>query len=369
MALRHQLAPVPTPPGGARSQGVVLRPPDRVFRLALIALALYLLGSLLYPFASALLFAAVLAGALHPWFERLAVRLGRRRRLAAVIVTVAVSLLVVVPLTLLAVTLGGVVVDGIDYVRETLAQGGVPALVQRLPPATQSLARRLAGALPQRPVPLEELAGNHSGAAARAMGGVLAATGAFLLKIGMTVVAFYFLLLEGPRLVDWLVGVTPLPESQSRQLLGDFRNVSVAVLLASMGTAGIQSLAALTGYLLAGVPRPLFFTMVTFIVAFVPAIGATSVVVALAALMWLGNQPRAALFLLAWGLLVVGLVDNVLKPWLMRGRMHVHGALIFFALFGGLAAFGPVGLLAGPLVLAYFLAVVRIWPRAAEPPA
>lgn len=335
-------------------------------RLALIALALCLLGSLLYPFASALLLAAVLAGALYPWFERLAVRLGGRRRVAAVIMTVAVVLLVVVPLTLLVVSVGGVLVDGIGYVRETLEQGGVPALVKRLPPATQSIARKLAASLPQRPAPLEELAGNHGGAAARAMGGVLAATGSFFLKIGMTVVAFFFLLLDGPRLVDWLVGVTPLAEEQSRRLLDDFRNVSVAVLVASLGTAGIQSLAALAGYLIAGAPRPLFFTMVTFVVAFVPAVGATSVVIALAALMWLTQHAGAALFLAAWGLLVVGLVDNLVKPWLIRGHMNVHGALIFFALFGGLAAFGPIGLLAGPLILAYFLAVVRMWSRASE---
>ena len=63
---------------------------------------------------------------------------------------------------------------------------------------------------------------------------------------------------------------------------------------------------------------------------------------------------------------MVGLVDNLIKPWLMRGRMKVHAALIFFALFGGLAAFGPVGLLAGPLILAYFLAVVRMWSDEAE---
>lgn len=338
----------------------LVRPPNRYLRVALILLALGLLGSILYPFAAALLLAAVLAGALHPWFERLAIRLGKRRHAAAAMVTVAVFLLVVLPLALLVVTLGGEIVDGIGYVRETLEKGGVPALVMRLPPATQSLARRLAAGLPQRPAPLEQLAGNQGAAAARAMGGMLAATGAFVVRIGVMLVAFFFLLLDGPRLVHWLVGVTPLPEGQTRRLLSDFRNVSVAVIVASLGTASIQALAALAGYLLAGVPRPLFFSVVTFIVAFVPAVGATSVVIALAGLMWLTNHPGAAVFLLAWGLLVVGLVDNLVKPWLMRGRMNVHGALIFFALFGGLATFGPIGLLAGPLILSYFLAVVGL---------
>ena len=55
--------------------------------------------------------------------------------------------------------------------------------------------------------------------------------------------------------------------------------------------------------------------------------------------------------------------DNLVKPLLMRGRMEVHGAVIFFALLGGLAMFGPVGLVAGPLILSFFLAVVRMCQR------
>jgi predicted PurR-regulated permease PerM len=329
-------------------------------RLALIVVAAGLLGSLLYPFASALLLASVLAGALHPWFERLALGLGRRRNAAAALLTLAVLLLVVVPLVTLLVTLGGEVVEGVSYLRETLHQGGVPALVERLPPPFRSLAGRLAAALPQRPAELEQLAGNHGGAAARAMGGMLAATGLLVVKMGVMLVAFFFLLLDGKRLVNWLVGVTPLPEPQTRRLLSDFRNVSVAVLLASLGTAAVQATVALAGYLVAGVPRPLFFAMMTFILALIPVAGATSVVLALAALMALGNHPTAALFLLAWGVLVVGLIDNLVKPWLMRGRMDVHAGLILLALLGGLAMFGPIGLIAGPLILGFFLAVVRM---------
>ena len=335
-------------------------------RLALILVALVLLGSLMYPFASSFLFAAVLASALHPWFERLSLRLGRRRRIAAALLTVAVFLLVVVPVAALAVMVGGEVVAGLGYLRETLEQGGIPALVKGLPPATQSLARRLAAGLPQRPTELEQLAGNHSGAAARVMGGMLKATGALVVKVGVMIVAFFFLLLDGSRLVNWLTGVTPLPERQTRKLLSDFRNVSVAVLLAALGTAAVQAVVALAGYLIAGVPRPLFFALVTFFAALVPGVGGAGVVLALAALMWLTAHPLAALFLLAWGVLVVGLIDNFVKPWLIRGGMKVHGALVFFALFGGLAMFGPVGLVAGPLILAYFLAVVGMTPREGE---
>jgi len=84
--------------------------------------------------------------------------------------------------------------------------------------------------------------------------------------------------------------------------------------------------------------------------------------------MYLGGHTYAAVFLVVWGVLAVGLIDNVVKPYLIRGGIELHGAVIFFALLGGLAYFGPVGLIAGPLVVSFFLAVIRMWdPDDAEP--
>ena len=59
----------------------------------------------------------------------------------------------------------------------------------------------------------------------------------------------------------------------------------------------------------------------------------------------------------------MGLIDNVVKPYLIRGGIELHGAVVFFALLGGLSYFGPVGLIAGPLVVSFFLAVIRMWDR------
>jgi predicted PurR-regulated permease PerM len=85
--------------------------------------------------------------------------------------------------------------------------------------------------------------------------------------------------------------------------------------------------------------------------------------------MYLGGHPVSALFLVLWGILAVGLIDNIVKPYLIRGGIELHGAVVFFALLGGLAYFGPVGLIAGPLVVSFFLAVVRMWDRDDAEPA
>jgi predicted PurR-regulated permease PerM len=182
----------------------------------------------------------------------------------------------------------------------------------------------------------------------------------------MMVIAVFFLLGDGPVLVAWVARVAPLPDGQVLEILTDFRSVSVAVLSSSFATAGAQALAALVGFLLAGAPQPLFFTLVTFVMAFVPALGAASVVLATAVMLFFTGHSGAAAFLALWGILVVGLIDNLVKPLLMKGRVEIHGALIFFALLGGLATFGPVGLVAGPLILSFFLTIVRIAGRDRE---
>jgi predicted PurR-regulated permease PerM len=106
-----------------------------------------------------------------------------------------------------------------------------------------------------------------------------------------------------------------------------------------------------------------FFMAVTFCLAFVPAVGAASVAQVAALLLVVTGHPYAALFLSLWGFLVVGLVDNVVKPLLIRHGMEMSTAVVFFSLIGGLGAFGAVGLLIGPLAVSFFMALLRMYQR------
>ena len=359
--------PAPAAPAAAAAPDVAPAPPlNRTARYVLIGLAVLsvaLMALVIYPFASALLFAAVLAGALHPWQERLSGRVGGRRQLAAVLLTLAVLVLLVLPVATVTVSLGRQVVEGVGFVRDTLRQGGLPALNEKLPPSLRGLGDKLLEQFPRGQEQIQELAGNSTGRAAAAVGGILRTTSSILFQIVIMLVGLFFLLVDGPLLLAWVGKVTPLGRERTEEILGDFRNVSVAVLVSSIATAGVQAVVAFVGYLLARVPQPLFFAAVTFVVAFIPGVGATSVTLVVAALLLLAGQMKAGLFLAAWGIVLVGFSDNLVKPMLMRGRMEVHGAVIFFALLGGLAAFGPVGVVAGPLILSFFLAVVRLCQR------
>jgi predicted PurR-regulated permease PerM len=337
--------------------------------LALTVLALYLLALIVRPFAGALFVAAVMAGAIYPWYGRLAASLRGRRGLSAVLSTLAVLLVVVLPVTLISMTLAREGKAGVDYVQRTLRSEGVEGLVRDLPGPLQSLARRALEELPSRQGDLTDLAQQQGGRAAAAVGGVVGATWRAIFQLAMMLVAFYFFLVDGPRLVDWLADVLPLRRQQTEKLLVDFRRVSVAVIVSSVATAGIQAVMALVGYIIASVPNPMFFFIVTFVIGLIPAVGAGAVVLTAAALLFLSGHGGWALFLAIWGLGPVGLIDNVIKPYLIRGGLELHGAVVFFALLGGVAYFGPVGLLAGPLIVSFFLAVIRMWDRDESVPA
>lgn len=339
---------------------------QRVF-IALILLSLVLLALVVSPFAEALFFAAVLAGALYPLHCKLTAKLRGRNHWAAGVLCFGVVLALLMPVGGIAAFAVKETVHGARFVTETIRSEGVSGLVDHLP---EPLARGIDALLERMPAEENELdellqkqASAQSGKAARAVTGALAATGSALLQSCLMLIALYFLLVDGAALVDWLERVSPLVRGQTTELLQEFRKVSVAVLVSSLATAGLQAVVAFVGYLIARVPHPLFFMTITFFIAFVPAVGAGGVTLAVALLLVLLGHPWAALFLAIWGVFVVGLVDNVVKPLLVKRGLSMHGGIVFFSLLGGLAAFGSAGLVAGPLTVAFFLALVRIYQR------
>jgi predicted PurR-regulated permease PerM len=329
--------------------------------LAILAIAL--LALIARPFATSLFVAAVLAGALSPWTNWLAGVLRGRRKVAAGLVTSAVLLAAIGPLSALGAVLVPQVVNGVAWVRAALQSGGVEGIMQRAPGPLKPLLERLVQAIPASMDTIEEVVSAQGSRAAAVLGNLLSATGTLVFQTVMMLVALFFLLLDGPALVGWLNEAIPLKRGQVSELLHEFRRMTVAVLLSTLATAGMQSLVALGGYLVAGVPNPVFFFVTTFVLGLVPFLGATVVVIAVAALRMLTGHLASGVFLVIWGLAVVGTIDNVLKPLFIRGGVPIHGAVIFFALFGGLIVFGPVGFLVGPLAVTFLVAVVRMYQR------
>ncbi|MFB1481191.1 AI-2E family transporter [Corallococcus sp. RDP092CA] len=338
----------------------------RVF-VGLILLSIFLLCLVIRPFAEAFFLAAVLAGTFHGLHTRLKRRLRGHGTVSAGLIVTGILLALLLPLGGLTAFVVAEVSEGARFVTQTAQQEGMEGLVSKLPSGIQHPVSKLIERLPLEQAELDkklqEQVTTQGGTAAKAVTGAVAATGTLILQTTMMLIALFFFLTDGERLVQWIESVSPLRRGQTQELLREFRSTSVSVLVSTIATAGVQAGAALIGFLIVGVPAPLFFAGLTFFLALIPAVGAAVVVLFAAGLMFLSGHPWAALFLAIWGVVVVGLVDNVVKPLLARKGMNQHGAIVFFALLGGLAAFGAVGLLLGPLIVAFFLSVVRIYER------
>src|SRR5205814_10486730 len=116
-------------------------------------------------------------------------------------------------------------------------------------------------------------------------------------------------------------------------------------------------------YLFAGIPHAGFFGMLTALVSFVPGVGTSLVWVPAVVSLWIGGHITSAVLLGMFCLVVVVGAEQVGKPLLMRGQVKMHTGLIFLSLLGGLAMFGLLGILLGPLIVAVFLAMMRIYER------
>jgi predicted PurR-regulated permease PerM len=338
----------------------------RVF-IGLIVVSILLLALVVRPFAKGFFLAAVLAGALYGTHKRLTRAFRGRSYLSAGVLCFGVIVALLLPLTGITAFVVTEAADGVNYVRDTLRTEGMEGLKNRLPAPLRNLADKAMDRFQveemQLDDKLQEQVSSTGGTAAKAVTGAVAATGSFAFQTIMMLIAFFFFLVDGKQLVQWIESISPLKRGQTEEILREFRLVATSVLVSSVATAGVQAAAALVGYLIARVPVPFFFAAVTFFLALIPAIGAAVVCLAAAGLLLATGHQWMALFLAIWGVVVVGLADNVIKPLLVKRGLDMHGAIIFFALLGGLASFGTVGLLLGPLIVAFFLAVVRIYER------
>jgi predicted PurR-regulated permease PerM len=331
--------------------------PKSLFHLTLVVVSIVLVLAVASPLWKPLLIGAVLAATLLRSHDWLSAQLKGRRQLAAALMLIGLVLLVLVPLAWLVSVAVRESLQGIVFLRETLQTHGPEAFLERLPDWLAEPLRSGLESFSTSTDQLARLAKERGPATALAVGSALGATAQALVQGVFLLIAFYFLLLDGRRLVQWLAGVTPTPD-QTLAIATHLSRASRSVLSSLFLTAMVQAATATVGYLIGRVPHPAFFGLLTFVAAFIPSVGTTLVALPVAALMLATGHPWFALFLAVWGLLIVGLIDNVVKPLLIKGGVQLDAAVLFFALIGGLALFGGVGLIIGPLAVALFVAVV-----------
>lgn len=330
---------------------------QRAFGLSFV-LSMVLLGRILWPFAMPVLLGGVLAACFAPVQEQLGRRLRIRGSVRAAASTALVFLAFCVPIVGLGTFVVHQLLDWVESAGALLTRADLSELVRAKVPAA------LAGAVPRLDEALgrsELLSALSSGASV--LSGLLTAGGSLALDLLLTVVAMYYFFLDGRRLVGELGRLLPLEARDFAAFVSELQNGVRAILYGSLLTSAAQGVAGFFGVWLAGVPRPAVWAVAMAAMAPVPLVGTALVWAPLGLMLISTGKVWEGGFLLLWGAVVVSGLDNLLRPRLCAARMAVHPLLIFLSTFGGLAVFGTMGLLIGPLVAALFMAMVRIYRR------
>lgn len=335
----------------------------RSFLIATVAILAYLLLAVLAPLKGALGWAVVLAFLLHPLHERLSRRLKGRSMLSAGIITGLTPFLVLAPLSVLGIVFAGQVAGLVGYLRGQGGSLGYPQLLARLE-SYPLLGSALRWSSANFPVSAGQIEGWITGGMQALLKSAATAGGNFALGVFGTVVGFFmmlfllfFLLRDGRAILDHLTRLIPLETKRRERLLDYLARVTRAVVFGSTATALIQGIFVGAGFALVGLPSPVVFGAVATIAALLPA-GAAVVLVPAVLYLAMSGHWLAAIFLIFWGALLV-VVENVARPMLTAHRAHVSTLAVFMGAVGGVSAFGVLGLVIGPVLLSFVVALVR----------
>ena len=321
---------------------------------ACIAAVLWMIG----PYLLSLFLGATLAMLTYPAYQWLRARkLGPR--LAATAVTVLLLSLVIAPLTgfsLLAIKQGISIGRDMAELKEFSPKALTAALsrwqvVKTVIGDPKKVNARIRSVI--------QATGEFTTAAVLELGKNLPE---LLLQLLLAMIAFFFFLLNGGEFVAWLLGLGVFDRNVQEKLVKSFRDTTISSVLAGLAAAASQAALIVVGFLVIGVPGAFLAGGLTFIFAWIPMLGTAPA--SLAGLVYLyatqGSPLQVALMIVM--ALAASVIDNLVRPLVLKGRDDMHPLVGLIAIIGGLQLFGIQGVLIGPILAAMLLSLLRIWP-------
>lgn len=336
----------------------------RVFALVTAALLAGALFVIVRPFLEAILWSMLLAFLLSPAQRAVTGLLGGRAPLAAILLTVLSAVVLIAPGPLLAVAFARQATELLARGQKLVAESGIAGAGDLL--EIPLVSRVIRWAETMAPVSADQIHDWLASGAQALLQGLVAVSGAFvvgalnaLVGLGITLFLLFFFLRDGDRMVATAVGLIPMAAERRSHLVDHIAAVIRAVVFGSLLTALVQGLLVGVGFAVVGLPSPVVFGAVAAVAALVPLIGTALVWVPAAGVLFLQGRWIVGLFLLGWSVAVVSSADNVVRPLFISGRAQISTLPVFLGLLGGVSAFGPIGLVVGPVVVALTLALLR----------
>jgi predicted PurR-regulated permease PerM len=348
----------------------------RTYTVIFLALAALGIGFLCYkvltPFLAAIAWAIILAVAFQApwgWLER---KLPKRRSLAAALLTLAIALVVLLPCALFAGVLVSQAIDVAAKVSSRLGSMNVRSFSDVV--ALPQVAGLLDGVQHRVGISPDDLQKLVAGFVTKASAVVASVSGKLVLGVFDAVLTFvmvifllFFFFKDGRAMATALFELLPTDEAGRERISSSLQSMLAAIFRGSLLCSLAQGMAGGIGWAIAGLPSPALAGAAMAAFSLLPVGGTAIVWLPGAIYLWAAGSHGSAIFLLAWGVVVTGfLADNVLRPFLIRGAEELSMLVVFLGVFGGLAAFGLLGIFIGPVALALATTVIQVMRQAAK---
>lgn len=335
-------------------------------RAFLFLLAILIAGGVyvLFPFLKTILLSIVLAIVFYPLHEKFLKWTGKRSNLAAFFSILAVLLFLIFPIAALLTLVTSQIAGLLEHIPQTMGQGGLKTVLSNgyayMQPGVAKLEHVLGVKFDVLPLLLKGVQ-NFAQILAGYSPAVVSGTASFFLHFFIMLMVLFYLFRDGKVFFQTLMILSPVKDQYEMKLASEIKVTIDGIFYGSFLTGLVQAVLSGLGFYFAGVEGSLVWGTITFFVSFIPVIGTATVFIPLIIMLLVQGHLWHALFLGIYGAVVTGSADNILKPVLIKSNMHP--LVLFLGLFGGMAVFGAMGLLLGPILMAMLTATVRIYSK------
>ncbi|MDY0300349.1 MAG: AI-2E family transporter [Trichlorobacter sp.] len=326
---------------------------------ALLLLGVYLLGVMLLPFLSALAWAVIIGIITFPLYRQLRRFFKTGAGVSSALMTMLVMLVFVLPGIALLTVLAKEVAALYRLVESSISSGETVALLQRFTNNhwfTWFMDKvRFTTGMTEADLLEKMMADSQQflGRLLKLLTSLLTNSAAFVLDMLFMLFILFFVFRDGASVKDWLIhNLTPQGHRYGRLIPQVIQDVLTAFIFGTLLTSLLQGLLAGLAYWIAGVPSPFLLGLLTGIGGFIPVIGTAIIWLPAAIYLFWQGSTTSAILLSLWGLLVVGMADNVVRPLFMSSKVSLPILPLMLGALGGFAAFGVLGAIFGPLLLA-----------------
>ncbi len=333
--------------------------------IAALALAAYASYRLIEPYLGPIVMAFIISLLYYPLHAKVESKIPRQPNTAALLSCLLLTFMIVIPVL---VVFSSIVHQGTTFSKDSydwLTSGGVKEVLSH-PYAVKALAL-IDKYSPFEPMDAQVVVQKIATAASKfgsqllnVSAKILGDATNFVISFLLMLFVLFFLLRDHKKMVSALRHVVPLSRSQEDALLTEVEQVAKSAVLGSFLTALAQGVAGGFAMWLAGFPGLFWGSMMAF-ASFIPVVGTALIWLPASIYLLLSHQWEWALFLVGWGLIVVGSIDNILRPLLMQGNSGMNTLLIFFSILGGLHLFGLIGMIYGPIIFAVTLVLFKLY--------